>query len=387
MNLFTYQDALNHAFDFIGGRGDRDRQDCLRAIQDAYREISNLRRWTFYADTIRITTVASYSTGTVVYDHTGGVNERMLTLTTGTWPTWAAYGTVVIDNSRFEVERRISNSVITLTEASNPGDDVASTTYTIFRSTYPLPEDFRSVGEIASLGQNYCWPDYVSPSEWILPQYMSQQPGTPRWYTILGDPNLLDSLAIAFSPPPNLVTRFDGVYHRRPRRLLTPEYNTGRVTVTSGSATVTGTSTAFTSRMQGAVIRLSDSGTNAPTSIYGTNPAEQEVVIQTVDSATALTADQNFSTSRSSVKYVISDPVDLEQNTMQPAFLRCLEMNIARNRRMQDLKTITEGFYQARQLALESDSRSTAQQYAVAGGRRRTMGVKDLSVLGDDVNG
>lgn len=384
MNLYTYQDALNHALDFLGGRGERDRNDALRAIQDAYREVASLRHWNFYAGQIRITTVASYSTGTVVYDHTGGANERMLTLTTGTWPTWAAFGTVVIANTRYEVERRISNSIVTLTEASNPGADVASTTYTLFRSTYSLPEGFRSLGEISSLGSASCWPEYVAPSDWILPQYMSQQPGTPRFYSLIGDPDLLDAMAIAFSPPPSTAIRFDGIYHRQPRRLLTPEYSTGRVTVTSGSTAITGTSTVFTSKMVGAVIRLSDAALHLPTSITGLHPAVQETTIQAFTNATTLVADSAFDSSATSVKYVISDPVDVETGTMLPMFLRCMEMNLARVRRMRDLKIITESFYQARRIAQEADARSSAAKYASAGMYQRYPGIRDLAVIGDD---
>lgn len=383
--IYTYQDALNHGFDYLGGRGDKDRQDSLRAVQAAYSELSNLRRWHFYTDQFRITTVANYSTGTVEYRHTGGANERMLTLTTGTWPTWAAYGTVIISNVQYQVERRISNSIVTLTEASNPGGDVASdTTYNLYRAIYPLPEDFSSTDEIASLGSAACWPEYIPTSEWLLPQYRSQSPGTPRFFTVLGDPNLLDSMAIAFCPPPSQAISFDGVYQRRPRKLITPEYKTGTVTVSAASPTITGSSAVFTSRMAGAVIRLSDNATNYPTGLTGLHPADQERIVQSFTSATVMTADADFDAAATAVKYVISDPVDIESGSMLTAFECGIEVNLARMRRMRDLRMATENYERAKLIAMEADSKSSAPQYAKAGGARRRFGLRDLSVIGED---
>lgn len=72
----------------------------------------------------------SYSTGTVVYDHTGGANERQLTLTGGTWPTWAkSPGRIFINEDWYSLDTRVSDSIVTLKSTDNPGADVASTTF------------------------------------------------------------------------------------------------------------------------------------------------------------------------------------------------------------------------------------------------------------------
>lgn len=72
----------------------------------------------------------TYSTGTVVYDHTGGANERQLTLTSGTWPTWAKLpGRIFINNDWYSLDTRVSDSIVTLRITDNPGSDVSSTTF------------------------------------------------------------------------------------------------------------------------------------------------------------------------------------------------------------------------------------------------------------------
>ena len=89
IQLVTYFDLIDSTLDYCGASIDeRNLRYARTAIQNAFRELSNSREWTYYQQIGFINTVASYSTGTIEYDHTGGANERQVTLTTGTWPTW-----------------------------------------------------------------------------------------------------------------------------------------------------------------------------------------------------------------------------------------------------------------------------------------------------------
>jgi hypothetical protein len=100
-------------------------------------------RWSFLRAEYTIATVAPYSTGTVAYDHTGGANERQLTLSSGTWPSWAASGVVIIDDTWYEVDTRVSNSIVTLDATNNPGADIsAGETYRLVQVEYDLPTNF-----------------------------------------------------------------------------------------------------------------------------------------------------------------------------------------------------------------------------------------------------
>src|SRR3990167_3839333 len=112
---------------------------CKRAITEGLRELANARDWFCFKTWGRIVLNASYSTGTLAYDHTGGAYERLLTLSSGTWPTWAASGIVVISRVAYRVDERRSTTEITLRTETNPGADVAAgTAYAIYQQSYNL---------------------------------------------------------------------------------------------------------------------------------------------------------------------------------------------------------------------------------------------------------
>ncbi len=144
MPFTTFSDLVDHCLAYAGKGSDRSSSaDYRRAVLAAYQDLGTISTWSYAWALTRVTTSPAYNVGTVVYLHTGGANERQLTLTTGTWPPWAAAGYVVIANVPYEIDKRISNSIVTLMPLSNPGADVASTTYTIFRDTYQMPPQHR----------------------------------------------------------------------------------------------------------------------------------------------------------------------------------------------------------------------------------------------------
>jgi hypothetical protein len=91
---------------------------------------------------------AQYSTGTVtvVADASGSI----ATLADGTWPSWAADGEVWIDDTRYIVLSRTSNSVIRLVDIAVTV--AAGTSYSLRKFEYPLPDDY---GSIDSRGFTY----------------------------------------------------------------------------------------------------------------------------------------------------------------------------------------------------------------------------------------
>lgn len=359
IGLWTYKDAVDHALDYLGASVSNEAaRDARRAILAAYREIGNIHRWSYFYQRGRIATVAPYSTGTVAYDHTGGTYERQLTLSSGSWPSWATFGVVVISNIAYEVAERKSSSVLTLSATSNPGDDVAAgTTYSIYRDTYPLPTDLVAIDEVINVGQILSMA-YEHPRGWLNRQRITQSPASPFMYTVAGDQNYFGTLALKLFPAPDQVYQLDFLYQRRPRPLGLDEYSTGTVTVTANDQTVTGSGTTFTSSMVGSVIRLSDDATNKPTGVIGSEPPAAERVIMAYTSATALTVDTAFEDSLSGVKFLISPPLDLEEGAMLTAFWRCVEKELAVIRKMKDRDAIYGLYRQALLEAMEADSRS-----------------------------
>lgn len=332
--VFTFADAVEHLLDLheIDRQAALNQRNARRAIQSAYGDLPQKHCWSYYFRQRLLQTAASYSTGTVEYDHTGGSNERQLTLTTGTWPDWAAFGRVIISSVHYEVESRISDTVLTLRTDSNPGADVAaSTTYTIYRNAYPLPVNFRRMGHVWDVTQQRSLP-YVDPQE----QHDSNvrffdTPDTPWQFTLRNTGDYLGSMQIVFGPPPSAVKSYDILHEVTPRPLRIDSYSTGTVAVTStNTATLTGGT--WPEDCVGSILRLA-SDANVPTGVTGgfsstgaglDNRFASQHVIKSRTSSTVVVLED--ATSNVSGKgFMLSDPIDIEAGAMLRAFLRMAE--------------------------------------------------------------
>ena len=324
--LLTYRDIIDHLVDWQGGSAaDVDDRRIRRSIQEAYRQLSTDHQWSYYYVPGRIITVAPVTDGTVTYS----ASTNQVTLTDSTWPSWVTSGKVKIGSVICPVYTQDSSTVITLDPNVTFADDIASTTYELFQSAYPLPLDFISMSEV--LQESSWWGSTpVTPNDFLaLERYGYTGIGTPQHWTIMGDPNNLSNLAIHFDPAPSTASTLDFVYYRRGRALRYTGYEAaetqGTVTVSSGSATVTGSDTAFSSSMVGSILRLSDVSSIAPTGLDGEYPYAEEKVITAVASATSATVDSNFSAAYSGVAYNISDPVDIDPVMVHPFRMGCIK--------------------------------------------------------------
>lgn len=368
VSLTTYKDEIDHLTDYLGASvSSEGLRNTRRAIQSAYRIFATAARWHYFYSRGRIVTVSPQTTGTIAYDHTGGTYERMVTLTGASWPSWAGFGGLIIDNIPYFIATRKSSSIVTLSINSNPGDDVAAgTSYTLFRDTFPLPSDFLASDEFVNLNFGP-YPMYCHPTEILLQARLQNTPATPRHFTFTGDPHAMGTLAVRFFPMPDNVYKMDFIYQRRPRPLLVEDYNTGTVAVSAPSTTVTGTGTTWTSSMIGSVIRISNSTSLVPDGLGGDNPYVNggvERTIMDVTSTTAITVDATISTTYSGVKYRISDPVDIEDASMLAAFQRCAEREVSLTSKMKDRQLAEQDYVRALILAREADSRFFGEQRA-----------------------
>ena len=91
-------------------------------------------RWSFLRSEYTITTVAPYSTGTVAC--TAGV----VTLTSGTWPSWVASGVLIVNWTWYTIASRDSATQITLTDTSV--SITSGSTYKVVQVDYDLPTNF-----------------------------------------------------------------------------------------------------------------------------------------------------------------------------------------------------------------------------------------------------
>ncbi len=140
MSIQTYADLVEHGLDYLGGEPDAPAlRDARRAALSAYREVANARTWSYLYQQGRLTTSAPYATGTVAYHHAGGIYARMLILSGGTWPDWAADGDVRIGVVSHKADERKSDTVLTLDPALNPGADIDFDPHAITDATNATP--------------------------------------------------------------------------------------------------------------------------------------------------------------------------------------------------------------------------------------------------------
>ncbi|QDP52485.1 MAG: hypothetical protein Unbinned1606contig1000_44 [Prokaryotic dsDNA virus sp.] len=375
--ITTFNDVVDHLLDHMGGVEEgRNVKMARRSVMSAYRGLPSVYNWSYYYKRGRINTVAAYSTGTVTYDHTGGTYEKQLTLSGGTWPSWAGRGMVTISSIDYQVASRKSDTVLTLKTSSNPGEDVAAgTSYSIGQDTYVLPVDFQSADEFRNASQNWDFPEYVSPGEWMELHRSNESSNQPRAYTILADPDYVGAMAVSFHPAPSSADSIDFMYQRVPSPVRTMEYKTGQVVGQAGGTTVTGTDTKFTSKMVGSVLRF---GTvkNLPDGVEGLYPYEEERIITSVESDTSLTVDAVLSSAHSQVKYRISDIIDIEPGAMLEAFLSYCELRMSILMKDSDTGEKQDLYAGALRLAMQADSRNY--------GSGKTQGGSGVSHLRDN---
>jgi len=92
--------------------------------------------WKFLKAPTTLTTIASYTTGTVTSSSTS------VTLAVGTWPSWAATnGKLVVNGTRYTIASRTSGSIIVLSSA--PSVAFAGDTFELeHNGNYDLPDDW-----------------------------------------------------------------------------------------------------------------------------------------------------------------------------------------------------------------------------------------------------
>lgn len=361
--LLGYQDLIQRLQAYSqGGAGDAQMADIRQAIHSAYREVIGCHDWKYFQVRGRIVLAAAYDTGTIVYDHTGGTYERQVTLSGGTFPDWARYGRLKISTDLYEVAERKTSTVLTLKSDSNPGADVSSTAYTLYRNAYTLPGDMVTITRFQS--DDGPWDlQRIDPVEFMQLEKRWQAASTPYCYSIMGSPDALGSFAIHFYPYPTAAENIDFIYRRRGRQLRYTGFGTadrsGTVSGTAGFTSISATSGAFTSAMVGSLIRFGDT-TNHPDGLPGLNPYVEQKVIAAVTDANSLTTDTALDSTYTNVKYVITDPVDVDPALIEPLYA-CAQKHLTSFRRPERMATSVALYRESLIQAMEEDSRFAAE--------------------------
>jgi len=360
--VLLYTDALDHlVYATYGGAQDREQYDIRQAVQNAYREVSQVNDWTYFYTHGRVTTAAPH-TNTV-----GSYTSPTITLGTALSAAQQAAITLFrakIGTAVYPIVSSSGVSSVTLDSTYAPASLTADTAITFFRSEYQLPVDFRAADYPMGEGvANYA--DYISPQDWLRQERIGQSSGNATRWTIMADLDRPGCYVMVFDPYPSSATTVDFTYIRTARPIILRGDETNSISGTIGSAatTVTCTTATFTGsslaspsqnpEMVGAFIRYGDA-TNTPTGLAGKFPYYGQRKIRTVTSTTVLETTTAFDTAAPSLsKYLISDPIDLPP-IAHGAFLRCCELELNRSRN-KDVDKATGAYIQALREAFARD--------------------------------
>ncbi len=117
--------------------------EIAQAVDDAIGMAATERDWPWLHTLGRVNFVAPYATGTVAI----ASGSAVLTLTGGTFPTWAASGEILIQNQWQTILSRDSGTQLTLDNAWAT-TTVTAEGYTLAQSEYTLPSDCMKVDQV-----------------------------------------------------------------------------------------------------------------------------------------------------------------------------------------------------------------------------------------------
>ncbi|TXG78458.1 hypothetical protein E6Q11_00945 [Candidatus Dojkabacteria bacterium] len=191
-----------------------DISDC---INDGLRRVYSAHDWSFLHPVADVVTTAPYATGTVT------IAAGVVTLTGGTFPSWAASGVLQVNNQYYSVASRGSNTQITLDTTSLTIATASS--YQLARPEIPLDASFDSVSNDSDLTyypSPECW---YPPVRWRHDSTIRQLEGSnpefdrPVFYSVRTstfDPTVGSRKVLALYPAP------DQVYTLRVPMILRP---------------------------------------------------------------------------------------------------------------------------------------------------------------------
>lgn len=185
----------------------------LQAVNSAIAWIATAKFWERYKTHGEISLQGSYTTGTIAI----AASSTTVTLTTGTWPSWAASGKLLISGKLYRIASRTSNSVVVLTTAWAT-DALTASTYTLIRDEYLLPTDCLKFGRFyPGMG----WGSGGDPAamEQVLEAQHSFTYGQkyPAMWCVHGSGN---SDKLMLYPFPNVSNQLPFWYYRKPAILV-----------------------------------------------------------------------------------------------------------------------------------------------------------------------
>lgn len=185
---------------------------CMKyGLNDVYTAHS----WSFFRPIKEITTTAPYDTGTIT------IASGVVTLTDGTFPSWAAVGVLEIDDEYYDVDTRDGDTQITLEDTSVT--EATSSSYELGRPEYDMPTGFEAIeGDLTyEPGQSDFYPPVRQRSDAFILRLRQDDPynDRPIYYgvwTVEFDPTVGSRRRLSLYPTP------DAAYVMKARMKLRP---------------------------------------------------------------------------------------------------------------------------------------------------------------------
>jgi len=218
VNFAILQERVGHFLFGIRTGFSSDQQDDIDdCLQDGLRRVYSAHDWSFLRPVVDIKTTAPYATGTVT------IASGVVTLTGGTFPSWADSGTLKVSSNYYSVASRDSNTQLTLDDTS--ATVATASSYQLARPEITLDATVDSIAPDAVLtfypAADRWYPSVQRRSDLTIRQLEASNPefDCPVFYsqrTVTFDPTVGSRKAIAFYPAP------DKVYTLRVPMILRP---------------------------------------------------------------------------------------------------------------------------------------------------------------------
>ena len=206
--------------EFFGQRtslSDSEVLDCDDFIRDGLRRVYAAHDWSFFKPIEDITTTAPYTTGTIT------VVDGVVTLSGGTFPSWADYGILKVSTNYYSVGTRDGDTQVTLDDTTVDVD--AGTSYSLGRPEIALASTFEAVANDSALtyypDQNELYPAVEQRHDQAIRKKQMDDPyfDRPVYYsvrTVEFDPTTGSRKRLALYPTP------DAAYVLRVPMILRP---------------------------------------------------------------------------------------------------------------------------------------------------------------------
>jgi len=189
-------------------------EDC---IHDGLNRVYAAHEWSFFRPIADVTTTAPYVTGAIT------IAAGVVTLTGGTFPSWAADGILMVDDRYYAVSSRGSGTQITLNDTSVTVASASS--YSLAKPDVDMPAEFDSVSNDSDLayypGEDSWYPPVRQRHDSTIRSLEASNPefNRPLAYCVRTktfDPTVGSRKSLAFYPAP------DAAYVMRVPMILRP---------------------------------------------------------------------------------------------------------------------------------------------------------------------